>query len=84
MTQATGKSEETLRKETRVLKKRMLKYIAIGMKHAEVADILNQEYIKFKRDVYGSEKVTYHDSLLSERLDVMRKLEEISELVDEI
>lgn len=84
MTQPTGKSEETLKKETRILKKRILKFIAIGMKHEEVVDILLQEYNKFKRDVYGSEKVTYHDSLLRERFDVMRKLEEISALADEI
>ena len=84
MSQATGKSEETLRKETRLLKKRVLKFIAIGMKHEEVTDILLQEYNKFKRDVYGSEKVASHDSLLYERLEVMRKLEEISELADEI
>lgn len=84
MAQPTGKSEETLKKETRLLKKRVLKYIAIGMKHDEVADILLQEYNKFKRDVYGSEKVVNHDSLLYDRLEVMRKLEEISGLADEI
>ena len=84
MTQPTGKSEETLRKEIRLLKKRVLKFIAIGMKHDEVAEILNQEYIRFKRDVYGSEKVTYHDSLLNDMLSVMRKLDDLSALADEI
>ena len=84
VTQATGKSEETLRKEIRLLKKRVLKYIAIGMKHDEVSDILNQEYTRFKRDVYGSEKVTYHDSLLDDMLTVKQKLDDLSALADEI
>ena len=84
MSKPTGKTEATLRKETRALKKRILKYIANGMKHEEVVDILNQEYTRYKRDVYGSEKVTYHDSLLTERLNMMQKLEELSELADNL
>ena len=84
MTQATGKSEETLRKEIRLLKKRVLKYIAIDMKHKEVAKILNQEYARFERDVYGSEKVTYHDLLLDDMLTVMQKLDDLSALADDI
>lgn len=84
MTQPTGKSEETLKKEIRLLKKRVLKFIAIGMKHNEVAKILNQEYTRFKRDVYGSEKVTNHDSLLDDMLSVMQKLDDLSALADEI
>ena len=70
--------------EIRLLKKRVLKFIAIGMKHDEVAEILNQEYVRFKRDVYGSEKVTYHDSLLNDMLSVMQKLNDLSALADEI